>query len=280
MDPVTISAIIGGAAALGSGAISAGSAAMANRRAYKWSKKYFDYQNQYNLMNYSPAQNMERLRQAGINPHEVSGSPGSGMSMQGSMSVPDYQNPVDPLAKSLPAAVEQAFNMYTQRKNLENQSELVKSQIERNTAEAAKTNYQVANILPHEAAFARNKRVIPLYQAQAYGLQARKMMQDISLFSMQKQKFQLGLDLLQLQKQYQNEYYKYRNKSVKNQASKYGADAAMGWLDVHNYQEYGIRPNDPFYARFAGNVVDAASKPGFLKRAWEGFKDWWNNPFN
>lgn len=280
MAPEIIAAIVGGAASVAGAGAQAASASAANRRAYKWSKKFYDYQNQVNQTQYSPAMNMERLRQAGINPHEVSGSPGSGLSAQGNMSVPEYQNPVDPLAKTIPLAVQQAFNMYQQKKALENQSELVKSQVERNTAEAAKTNYQVANILPWTSQFEKNRRNIPLYQMAAYGLKNQLMMQEISMFSMQKQKFQLALDLLQLQKQYQEDYYRYRNESVKWQSKDWLNKAGISALDLKNYQNFGIRPNDPFYARFATNAVDKASEPGFFGRLWNGFKNWWENPFN
>jgi len=272
MVPEVAAALIGGAASLGAGAISGASAAMANRRAFKWSKKYFDYQNQYNLLNYSPAANMQRLRDAGINPHEVSGSPGSGTSMQGSMSVPDYQNPVDPLANSLPAAMQQAFEIYKQKKMLDNNTDLVKSQIQKNTAEAAKTNYQVANIMPFQSEYEKNRQKIPLYQIGAYKLQNQKLMNEISMFSMQKEKYQLGLDLLKLEKQYQEEYYKYRNMSVKYQAFGHKYDSGMKKLDLHNYQSFGIRPQDPYYMRIGTNIVDTVKSKG-LKGAWNDFKD-------
>lgn len=268
-------ALVGGAASLGAGAISAGSAAMANRRAYKWSKKYFDYQNEYNLLNYSPAANMERLRAAGLNPHDASGALGSGGSMQGSMSVPDYQNPVDPIAKSLPAAFQQAFEIYKQKKLVDNNTDLVKSQIEKNTADAARTNYQVAHILPFESEFAKNRQKIPLYQLGAYKLQNQKLMNDISLFSMQKQKYQLGLDLLKLQKQYQEDYYKYRNESVKYQAKLHKADAGIRGLDLLNYQKTGLRPQDPYYMRIGLNAVDTIKNKG-LRGLWNDVQEFFN----
>lgn len=91
-----LTALIGAAGAAGAAGLNAASTAIANRKSYKWSKEFFDYQNQYNLKNYSPAANMERLRAAGINPHEVSGTPGSGMSISGG---------IDTLNISLPLLV-------------------------------------------------------------------------------------------------------------------------------------------------------------------------------
>lgn len=270
-----LTALIGAAGTIAGAGISAGSAAASNRRAYKWSKKYFDYQNEYNMANYSPAMNMERLRQAGINPHELAGSPGSGMSAQGSMSVHEYQNPLDPVGKALPAAIDTAINMYIQRQQLQNSTNLVKSQIERNEAEANKTNYQIANILPHESVFAKNKSVLPLYQAQAYGLQAQKLMQDLSLFSMTKQKYQLALDLMEIEKKYADEYHKYRNDSVKWDSKIKQSESGIRALDLKNYTQFGLRPQDPYYYRAGANVLEQVKEKGF-KGLWEDIKDWFS----
>lgn len=270
-----LTAIIGAAGAVAGAGLSAAGASAANRRAYKWSKKFFDYQNEYNLANYSPAMNMERLREAGINPHELAGSPGSGLSAQGSMSVPEYQNPIDPIGKSIPAAIQTAINLYTQSQQLKNSTDLVKSQIERNEAETNKTNYQVANIMPHESEFAKNKSVLPLYQAQAYGLQAQKLMQDLSLFSMTKQKYQLALDLMEIEKKYADEYHKYRNESVKWDYMIKKSESGIRALDLKNYTQFGLRPQDPYYYRAGANIVDQVKNKGF-KGLWQDIKDWFS----
>ena len=266
------SALIGAAGPAAGGLFGAGSAALSNRRQYKWSRKFFDYQNAYNQMMYSPAMNMQRYRAAGINPHEVAGGGNSGTSISGNMSVPDYQNPIDPIANSVPAAIEQAMSMYFQKKQLENNQSLVDSQVEKNRAEANKTNYQVANILPYTAQFEKNRQNIPLYQMQAYGLQAQKLMQDISLFGMQRQKYQLALDMMEIERKYMEEYHKYRNESVKWDSRYKRAQAGISGLDFKNYQNTGLRPQDPYYMRIVGNTVEHAKDKGL----WQTIKDWWN----
>lgn len=261
LSEAALSAIISGAAAVGSSAIGAGSAALANRKSFKWSKKFFDYQNEYNQTHYSPAQNMALLQQAGINPHEVAGTPGSGMSMQGNMSVPQYQSPLDGAKESVLQAMQYGLNLYAQKRSIDNQSDLVQSQIAKNTADAAKTNYQVAHILPFESEFAKNRQKIPLYQLGTLKLQQQKMLNEISLFSMQKQKYQLALDLMELEKEYAGEYYRYRNQKVKHDASIAGSEAGIRSLDFTNYRDFGLRPQDPYYVRMGANVVSSLENP-------------------
>lgn len=255
-----LAAIIGGAASLAGAGASAASTALSNRRQYKWSKEFFNYQNQYNQTHYSPAANMELLRQAGINPHEIAGTPGSGMSMQGSISTPQYQSPIAGLSDQMQAAIGTALNVYQTRKSLQNQTDLIQSQINKNVADAAKTNFQTANILPLERDYQFNRVKMPLYQIGSMKLQQQKMLNEISMFSMQKQKFQLALDLMDLERQYAGEYYRYRNQSVKNDALIKQSEYGIRSLDLKNYQAFGIRPQDPYYARIGANITDRVAK--------------------
>lgn len=251
-----LTALIGAAGAAGAAGLNAASTAIANRKSYKWSKEFFDYQNQYNLKNYSPAANMERLRAAGINPHEVSGTPGSGMSISGGIDTPKYQSPLAGAPEAMNNALQLALNAYQVKKNTQNQTDLVQSQIAKNNADAARTNYQVQNLMPVELEYQKNRTKIPLYQLGTMKLQQQKMLNEISLFSMQKQKYQLGLDLMEIEKEFAREYNRWRNESVKWQSKSHKAQAGISGLDLKNYQAFGLRPQDPYYMRIAGNVTD------------------------
>lgn len=268
IEAPVLAAIIGGAASLAGAGATAASTALSNRRQYKWSKEFFNYQQQYNQEHYSPAVSMQRLRDAGINPHEVAGTPGSGMSMQGSISTPQYQSPIAGLSDQMQAAIGTALNVYQTKKSLQNQTDLIQSQINKNVADAAKTNFQTQNILPLERDYQANRVKMPLYQIGTMKLQQQKMLNEISMFSMQKQKFQLALDLMQLEKDYQEEYYKYRNQSVKYDAMTKKSESGMRALDLKNYQSFGIRPQDPYYARFAANVTDRVSNSNSRFGRW------------
>lgn len=265
-----LSAIIGAAGSLAGSAVSAGSAAMRNRRAYKWSKKYYEFQNQYNLEHYSPALQMQRLRDAGINPHEASGTLNS---PAGSMSVPDYQNPID--ANAIPNAVSTAWNMYLQKRGIENATsdtaaniKLKEANADKATQDAARIAYYNSQIQPWEAVSAKNKSEISKYGVGNAKLQNQKLFNEISLFSMQKQKYQLALDLLEIERQYADEYARYRNESVRNDSRIKASEAGIRALDFHNYQTYGLRPQDPYYLRVGSNIFDGVKNKGlkgFLK---------------
>ena len=281
MAPEIIASIIGAAGSVAGAGASAASAAMANRRAYKWSKKYYQFQNEYNLENYSPALQMQRLRDAGINPHEANGTLSS---PSGSMSVPEYQNPIDPNA--IPNAVSTAYNMYLQKKSIDNATsntvasvDAAKAQADRNRAETAKTQYYTSMIQPWEAVGAKHKSTLAFYQAKNANLTSSKLLNEISLLGLTKQKYQLGLDLLNIEKQYADQWWQSRISSVKADAANKWQQNKMGAIDLKNYQDLGIRPNDPYYLRIGKNIIDdAIGNPssssgglkGWLKRMWTG----------
>lgn len=99
MDPVTIAAIVGaGASAAGAG-VNAYSTQNMNRRSMEFSKQMYDRQfndnlrlwHQQNAYN-SPSAQMERLREAGLNPAMLYGGSGSA-GQAGSISSPDVKQP-------------------------------------------------------------------------------------------------------------------------------------------------------------------------------------------
>lgn len=257
LSEAVLSAIIGGSASLAGAGIGAAGAAMANRRAYNWSKRYYTWQNQFNLQHYSPAMQMEYLRQAGLNPHQVNGSPSQPV---GNMTA-DYQNPVD--GNALPNAVLTAFNMYQQNRALQNSTAQTASDVElkrANTAkaeaDAARINYYNSMIQPWEAIGAKHKSEILNYNVGRAKLENQRLLNDISMFSLQKQKYQVALDLMEIEKKYADEYHRLRNKSVGADAKIKEAEAGYRGLDLHNYQTYGIRPQDPYYLRLGTNIID------------------------
>lgn len=256
LSAAATAALIGGISSAATAGIQGASNAIANRNAYKWSKKMFDYQNQYNLANYSPELNMERLRAAGINPHEAVGSASQGLSMQGTPQVPEYQSPIAGGADALARGVQTALNFYAQKKGIDNQTDLIQSQIQRNAAETAKTQFQTKNLLPLEMQYQSNRTKIPLYQIGTMKLQQQKMLNEITLFSMQKQKYQLGIDLMELEKQYHQMADKWRSRSIEYDAKTKKSEAGIRALDFNNYQNFGLRPQDPYYTRIAANLVD------------------------
>lgn len=85
LTEAAIGAIGASAAAVGSASIGATATAVANRKSYKYSKKLMDYQNQINIQNWnaqnaynSPAAQMQRYQEAGLNPNLMYGNGDSG----------------------------------------------------------------------------------------------------------------------------------------------------------------------------------------------------------
>lgn len=258
MAPEIVAAIIGGSASLLGSGINAGSTAMSNRRSYKWSRKYFDYQNQQNLALYSPAQQMQRMTEAGLNPHLVTGAQNGAV---GSMPTGVYQNPVD--GNALPNALLTAWQLYQQKQQQDNQNtqtqsdvQLKRASADKAEAEAAKTKYYNSMIQPWEAVSAKNKSDILKYNVGKAKLENQKLLNDISLFSLQKQKYQTALDLLEIERQYASEYHRWRNDSVKADSLIKRSEAGIRDLDLHNYQTYGLRPQDPYYYRLGTNIME------------------------
>jgi hypothetical protein len=268
LPEAVLAGLIGAAGSVAGAGIGAAGTAIANRKSFQYSRKYFDYQNWYNQTYYSPAMQMARFRQAGLNPHLVSGDLNSSV---GSMTG-QYQNPID--GNALPNALLTAFNMYQQQKSLDNQTSSVDADVALKRANAAKAsadsariNYYNSMIQPWEAVSAQHKSDILKYGVGRAHLLNQKLLQDISLFSMQKQKYQLGLDLLEIEKKYADEYHKARNSSVKADAALKHAESGIRSLDLHNYQTYGLRPQDPYYLRIGSNAME-----NFAKRSSFGSK--------
>lgn len=257
LSEAVLSAIIGGASSLAGAGINAASNAIANRRAYTWSKRYYTWQNQFNIQHYSPAMQMERLREAGLNPHQVNGAPNQAV---GNMTA-DYQNPVD--GNALPNAVLTAFNMYQQKRALENSTaeaasdvELKRANTAKAEADAARINYYNSQIQPWEAVGAKHKSQILNYNVGRAKLENQRLLNEISMFSLQKQKYQTALDLMEIERKYAEEYHRQRNLSVAADARIKSAEAGIRGLDLHNYQTYGLRPQDPYYLRLGSNIID------------------------
>lgn len=265
MAPEIAAALISAGGSAAAAGINAGSGALRNRLSYKWTKRMYDYQNSINLRDYSPAAVMQRYRDAGLNPNLVAGTSVGSNSSQGSMSA-DYQSPIDRLGGDLSSGVQAAISTYMAKKNLDNATaanqaliELQKAQRDKTMNDSNRIAYYNSSIQPWEAETSKYKSQIAHGQVGVVAQQEKKLMQEIGLLGMQKQKYQLGIDMMELEKQYADLYYRSRARSVANDATLKGHQAGIAGLDLKNYQLYGIRPQDPFYARLGANLVNAAT---------------------
>lgn len=152
-----LSAMISGAAALGSAATSGAVNATANRRAYRWTRKLQEYQNAYNYAMWNkqneyntPVAMMKRYEDAGVNPMLVTGQGNGGNA--GSVAPASSAQFQDQLRGDF--GINAAINVLSQlaqlkkvkadTQNAEKDTELKQSGIDKNNAEISAINENAA----------------------------------------------------------------------------------------------------------------------------------------
>lgn len=227
-----ISAGIGAAGAAANTAISATN----SRRAYKWGKKMYEFQNEYNLENFSPAKQMERLKAAGLNPHLYAG--GDNVSPAGSMPSTGFEVP----SIDFQNVANQILNYSLQRANLDNQTKQVNSDV------ALKQSSTELNQSRKVAQDYTNQNILP----QQYQYNARKILdmdQQISLFDTRKKLLESQAAYAAANALYAPSYFQFRNDKVKY-------DSLFREREYDDYMNFDLRPNDPFYARMLKPFAD------------------------
>ncbi len=162
MEPVS-ALIAGGAALLGTGANVYAGGRM-NKKTREWSEKMYerqkndniDFWNTQNTYN-SPAAQMQRLKDANLNPHLAYGN-GSVANTGGSISSPHYSTP-DQKAPTidLPAVVQGYFNVKQQAANINNtqkQGDILALEAEKKSLE----NGALAELLGYKKEYENSKR--------------------------------------------------------------------------------------------------------------------------
>lgn len=120
MDDAVLAAIISGSAAIGSAGLAATGTAIANKKSFKYSKQFADYQNQIALSNWNrqneyntPTAQMERYASAGLNPALIYGQGNNGNAgsiPQPQVSTPEWKNPFEKF--NLQVAANSAIQSY------------------------------------------------------------------------------------------------------------------------------------------------------------------------
>lgn len=226
-----ISAGIGAAGAAGSAAIGS----TANRRAYKWSKKYYDWQNQYNLQNYSPQKQMERLTAAGLNPHLVTGD---SINPSGQMATPTGEMP----GIDLTSVAQQILNYSIAKQQSDNQTNATNADVDLKQSQKIAQDYQNEFLLPQQ--FQKTAKSIT------------QMDQEIQLFDTRKKLLESQYEYQQLANKIKKDESQFSWKKYKYTADKIEADAGFRQLEYDDYLNYNVRPNDPFWWRQAAPVAD------------------------
>lgn len=264
----------GGGAGMWQGIAQAASSVMGlldgafNRRATKrnnedqriWSKHMWQLENAYN----HPKEQMERLRQAGLNPNLVYGN-GSAANTAGSASVPS----TDPLpslniAESLGGAMSGYIDTQmknAQINNLGKQSSVMDADIAQKLSSAAFTKAQTAR--------------------SAFDLKFSQDMRDTSADAMYESVRQQKLKNLeyeitnanlprQLQQNYLESLSRIRSAQFQNQLQKAQTDMVR---DDLRYREKNMQPNDPLWARQLDRLYNSSHHKRVMKNLGKA-KDW------
>lgn len=219
-----ISAGIGAA----STAASAGIGAAENKRAYKWTKKLYESQANFNLKWFNPQKQMKRLTDAGLNPHLLAGD----QSVQpGGMTPLNHEIP----GIDLNSIANTILNYSLQKGQLENSYRstdadvnLKQSATELNNSKKVAQDYTNSFLLPQR------------YQAGQQKI--TEMDQQIALFDTRRKLLESQAAYAAANARFAPSYFQFRNDKVKY-------DSLFREKEYDDYIDYNIRPNDPWYAR-------------------------------
>lgn len=211
------------------GEIFAGSARRKQRKhekalqdeAYRKDLEMWQRQNEYNL----PSAQMQRFRDAGLNPNLIygQGSPGNASEM------PRYQAP----RAQYGVGVENFTGLLGQYQNFQ----LMQAQIQktRNEGRKAEEEANFANAFFKYRAAEQGHKFDERYE------NYRKKFYDAEIMK---------------------ETYWDQVKRIRNTAGKVGLDRAFRARELSDYQDYGVRPQDPVYIRL---LLDWFEKTGIIK---------------
>ena len=239
--PIILAAGIS-AAASGASALATGKQ---NKKSRKFQEKMFDRTNQYN----SPLEQRKRLEAAGLNPNMVYGGSSGGTAGTASQpSKPDFNTPdiADVGTKVAQGALE-----YYQSKNIQSATDV-------NEAREKEINQTTVN----KGIDAVNKAIAA--SGGTIDLKTKKALYDTNIKKAHASLENLGLS---------NEYLAGKNRredmiteqtvsklkqeisNAKKQGSILGDEAIMKRLDRILYQDYKVRPDDPFYAKIVTRLM-------------------------
>lgn len=279
-----IGAIIGAAAGLGGSILNAGLQNRTNQQQLAFNREMYDKQKQDSLMFWnmqndynSPVAQMQRLREAGLNPNLVYGKGADNTAMAIGRPAPGSYNPKAPQVdfSSIPMMAgvyadlkmkqAQTDNLRTQNTVLAQDALLKQAGIAKTWSETAKTDQEREQA---QSLFAYNMDAL---KAKIRGENAAT---DVLLNRDQREAIMQGhnintalANLAKVRAETTGISYRQRER-IDAQLNNIQSDTRLKQLDG-NLREAGIGPNDPFWMRL---VAQIAAKYGLLGAAYEGAK--------
>lgn len=220
-------------------------------RAHAQNLDMWNLANVYNL----PENQMQRLRDAGLNPMLMQGG---GVSGNVAGEIPKYQAPVADYRQNIPLT--ETLSMYNRFKTDAAQRDMIKEQTDYYKNKAitegfASANMQLRNLrdkLDYRKASTLEQNFYDVAKLNLENLQQELLMRKSNL-----QKNALHMDLLGRQSvlaDYQAEHLKGRIDLLPMQGQLMAEQISHGRFD-NELRAQGINPNDPFIMRFLGRMI-------------------------
>lgn len=266
---VETGAIIAGAASLIGSGVNAYAQGKMNKRAEKamdkqrgWYLSDWEKQNAYN----HPSQQMQRLREAGLNPHLIYGG-GQPTNTSSGISSTNI-NPYTPGTPDIGAMLASPVNAYLEARQIDAQNKLINAQVLKTLAETNTTNFDLSqkerladtqasiineiltghkleNVFKRDENLRRN--VTTSSNLQEAFMRMQKTASDIDLQSMMRQKGNEEIKSIQ----------QMRDK-VAAEISNLNKDGKLKDFEI-KLNDAGFTKSDPVYFRMAKTIYDAMS---------------------
>lgn len=248
--PLPAAALLGAAATVVGSGINAFSQNRTNKKSRKFQEEMWNKTNAYN----HPKQQMQRLQEAGLNPNMVYGQSSSGATGQASMaSNPNYKAPE--YGNMAQAGIEGAGSVLQAQQTSAN-TELQRAQTQETMQDTQnKALEAVTRTIGNAKDALSYKQQKELYKTQVQS--AVKRLENLSItneYTVNKDTREQGIYQQTLSK------IKADISNARQQGNILTEEAIMKKLDREMQETYGLRPNDPYYTRIIGNIIEAITK--------------------
>ena len=269
------------AAAIAAGAALAGSGAQAyasgklNKKTLKFNRETRDMQrawaledwekaNQYN----SPAQQMQRLKEAGLNPHLIygSGSATSNAAPVRSTDTPSWNPSIPDVGSGIASAGAQGVQAYLDTQRMENQNKLVDAQILKTLTDvdSTKLNMETKKMLQesqatYAKALAEGKLQQNTIDYDKNQREAAKNSADLAEAATRISKMLGEIDLQEMMQRKGNEEIKsiqQMRSKVSEEINQMRKDGTIKDFEIQ-LNKSGLTKGDPLYARLAKLIADS-----------------------
>lgn len=243
VDPAVLAAGIGAV----SGAANVIATGNMNKKSRKFQEKMFHATNTYN----SPIEQRKRLEAAGLNPNLVyGGSPGQTAGTANQPGKPDFETPD---YNALGSAVQTGAMNIIQSKNIQSNTDVNQAREENIRADTTNAGLDAVNKTIRNAKDNLDYR----QKNRLYETTIRIAQEKLAQLGIQNQ-YTAGKDTRE--REITDKTLEKMQTEIENNKSRgkiLDDEAIMKSIDRKLYQDYKLRPNDPFYYRILGQIMES-----------------------